>query len=72
MAMWLKAAAKVNRKKLGWEQGMRALWPVGTRALHTKKCWQAEVEAGALRPVSNNIGWKEEGMGTLNSPKAAP
>lgn len=51
---------------------MRALWPVGTRALHTKKCWQAEVEAGALQPVSNNIGWKEEGMGTLNSPKAAP
>lgn len=33
VAMWLEAAAKVNRKKHGWEQGMQALRPVGTRAL---------------------------------------
>lgn len=24
-----------------------------------EKCWQAEVEAGALRPVSNKIGRKD-------------
>lgn len=30
----------------------------------TEKCWQAEVEAGALRPVSNKISWKEERIGT--------